>query len=168
MPERTIPPERDALDRECRVFCRFLVGQRPSSYVLAKYHEAHVTCGLRNPQPALSFDAVLLRIGRAHPWLTRLADVYGRFLLPASHLRVKLVVLLAILESCAPTEARFRLSQAGYLPVVYARLLLYGIGYAISVPASLLLFLPVHAICTLLTRGRARRPAHSAAALERP
>ena len=166
MPERTILAERAVLDRECQTFCRFLLQHEPTEYVLQKYHDAHVVCGVREPEPATSFDAVLLRIGRVHPWLTRLADVYGRLLLPGSRLRVKLVLLLAILESCAPTEARFRLSQAGYLPVVLLRLLFYGVGFATHLILALLLFLPVHAVAALITRVRAR--ARPAPALEGP
>jgi hypothetical protein len=162
MPEPVRLPDRNGLERECRLFCRYLLGREPDAYVLHHYYQAHVTRDLRDPAPGTSFDALLLRIGRTHTWWTRLADVYARFLLPHARLRTKLVFLLAILESCAPTESHFHLSRAGYTPVVLARLFGYGIASVLTLAAALIVFLPLHFVAGMA----ARRPAQPKARLD--
>lgn len=83
------------------MFTRYLLGRPPSRYVCAKYKEAHS----KTPTLAESdeFDAFLVRIARRSPALTRLADSYATLFGRSTVLRKKLVLLLAILESSAPS-----------------------------------------------------------------
>jgi hypothetical protein len=164
MPEPVLPPDRDQLDRECRVFCRYLVNREPGAYVLGKYYDAHVATAGRDALPAALFDAWLLSTGKTHPLLTRLADVYARFVRPRTELRRKLILLLAILESCAPTDAEFHLSHAVYTPIVLVRLLGYGLNCGITLGAAFMVFLPLH----LAAGFAARRRTHAVAPLTTP
>jgi hypothetical protein len=101
------PAAETALDRECRVFAAHLLGYAPDPYVRGKYTEAHrVVPGLGAGD---RFDRFLLRFARAHRVSASIADAYARIFAPASTLRQKLVVLLAILETSAPA---FRLVDA--------------------------------------------------------
>ena len=83
------------LERECRVFTRYLVGREPSEYVRAKYADAHTIVPAYATLDA--FHRRLLGIARTGPAFTRLADAYTRAFAPRGALRKKLILLLAIL-----------------------------------------------------------------------
>ena len=86
---------------ECRVFTRFLIDDDPTPYVIDRYTAAHHH--LPSLEPGGVFDRRLLRFARRAPWATRVADSYARILAPRTALRHRLVTLLAILETCAPS-----------------------------------------------------------------
>jgi hypothetical protein len=156
--------ERRRLERECVVFCRYLVRQDPTDYVRTKYR-AGLSAILTDAEPA-RLDATLLRIASTHPLLARLADAYARFILPRSLLRVKLVLLLAILESVAPTEAKFRRASSAPLWFVLLSLMLHTIVFAFTLLAAVIVFLPVHIALSL--RGKERtQPAQDIVAVGR-
>jgi NADH dehydrogenase len=89
------------LERECRIFCRFLIARRPDGYVARKYLDAQRGAAF-DASSASRLDQHLLNFASRHPLCTRIADSYARLFAPASLLRRKLVLLLAILESSAP------------------------------------------------------------------
>ena len=93
----TLEP-RPAPELECEVFCRYLIGEAPSSYVVEQYL-AGISSAVFQDADGSAFDDVLGRFAAKHPLLTGLADAYSRFLRPKSIVRRKLVLLLAILES---------------------------------------------------------------------
>lgn len=94
----------DRLDRECSVFCRYLIGQTPSPYVVAKYGDYHRRAAVEDTPARI--DRVLLAVASLHPATVRPADAYARIFRPGSVLRKKLILLLAVLESCAPSDER--------------------------------------------------------------
>ena len=102
---------QNALDRECSVFSRYLIGQPPSAYVLSKYRDAHAKLPYLRDGAAAPFDALLIRLAGWNPFLTRLVDSHARVFFKRSCVRAKLVVLLAILESCAPSHRYFDRSE---------------------------------------------------------
>ena len=115
-----------------------------------KYTEAHA-----HSLPAPNrFDALLVRVARNGAIGTKLADSYARIFAPQALLRKKLVLLLAILETCAPS---FRLidevdsgSRIVLLLRISARAAIFGIALAAATP----LFLPAQ-----LALGRSARSA---------
>jgi len=90
------------LERECDVFCRHLTGAPAGEYVRAKYLAAHAL-GVVG-EPADGFDAALARWAAAGPTRARWIDGYAVFFARTGLLRRKLVLLLAILESAAPSD----------------------------------------------------------------
>ena len=84
------------LDRECEVFTRMLVGRSPTPYVVGKYAEAHRH--LPELTPAHPLDLEILRIARHGPGWCRLADTLAVRVRKTATLRVKLIVMVAILE----------------------------------------------------------------------
>ena len=88
------------LERECVTLGHYLVGVPPDSYVRSKYLQAHVE-GLFDS--AGGFDRLLMRLATSGRLGAKLADSYARIFSPTSLLRRKLVLLLAILETCAPS-----------------------------------------------------------------
>jgi NADH dehydrogenase len=87
------------LMKECRVFCRYLVRQKPDNYVLEKYYHCHQRLTFT---PADFHDALLLKIACVRPFFTRTADAYSRFFRSNSLVRKKLAYLFAILEVSPP------------------------------------------------------------------
>ena len=154
--------EHRQLEHECMVFCRYLVKQDPTDYVRAKYR-AGVSALLKDRTPS-RLDAALVRIAGSHPLVARLADAYARFVLPRSLLRSKLVLLLAILESAAPTEEKFRRTSSAPAFLVIGSLVLHTIAFALTLLLALVVFLPVH---LLLLLRREKEPSPGLVAVER-
>jgi hypothetical protein len=88
------------LQRECDVFCRYLVGTAPSAYVIAKYQHFHNT-GRFSPD---GFDRFLIRVAVRGPLFARFADTYASRFAKLAVLRRKLVFVLALLESTPPSS----------------------------------------------------------------
>ena len=134
-----------ALEAECRRFTAYLLDLSPSPYVIACYVRAHrVTAAF---EPHDRFDRVALRLAA---WVPRLADAHARLFAPASALRRKLVLLLAILETSAP--AFRRVDHPGPSGAVGAWLRLAAIGGMAGLAAVLgsVVLLPLQ----LVLRGR--------------
>jgi hypothetical protein len=137
-----------ALDRECTVFCRYLIGQEPNQYVKEKYRAAHQTRSLRGEltHPA---DDFLVKAARIGPWSTKIIDSYTRVFRPFSMVRKKLVLLLAILECCAPTHAYLDSVDSNSIPLLLVRFTHRCLTFALIVMGGILLILPAE----LLLRG---------------
>jgi hypothetical protein len=140
------------LDRECEVFCGYLIGHKPREYVLSKYREFHDLPSAAGQLRGGAFDRTLLTVARRHPAAARLADAYARVALPAGPLRKKLVLLLAILESCAPTHRHVAAVDGAPGVWLWARLLLATAFAGGVLLASLALFGPWH-LLTAAKRG---------------
>jgi hypothetical protein len=98
-------PDSSVLDPECAVFCRYLIGEDPSEYVKIKYRVAHHIGSVSHGILATPSEAFLVKLASVGPWSAQLIDSYARIFRPCSLVRRKLILLLAILESCAPTHA---------------------------------------------------------------
>lgn len=130
------------LDRECAVFCRYLIGQEPNEYVRRKYRAAHQTGVLRDQAE----DMFLVKVAGIGPWSTKLIDVYARCFRPFSLVRKKLVLLLAILESCAPTHAYLDAVDSNSIPLLLLRLFQRCLTFALVVVVGVLIILPADLI----------------------
>jgi NADH dehydrogenase len=134
--------EGSVTDRECATFTRYLAGLAASPYVRRKYAEAHSAVALEPKDP---FDQLLLRFARKGPLLAKLADAYARIFYPHATLRRKLVLLLAILETCPPSyrviDSTVGRRKAGVLLQVALRGTLAVLGLAVAsivlIPARL-------------------------------
>lgn len=91
------PLDTAALEREARVFCRYLVGGEADGYVVDAYRRAHAM-GVVEVAASRVFDSRLVAFARRGPLWTWLADVHARAM-GGALLRRKLALLLAILEN---------------------------------------------------------------------
>lgn len=142
------------LERECGVFCRYLGNQTANGYVLRKYRDGHSSSTFRARCPPQTIDRVLLHLALTHPLGTKMADAYACVFTPRGVLRHKLVLLLAILESCAPTYKVFDgtpKSGAASLAFSFA---LAGTGYAITFILACVVLLPIHAVLSISSLRR--------------
>lgn len=142
----------NALDRECAVFCRYLIGQEPNEYVKKKYRAAHQACSLRNGGECRA-DAFLVKVASISPGSTKIVDAYTRIFRPFSTVRKKLVLLLAILESCAPTHAYLDSVDAGPTPLLFLRFVNRCVIFALVVMVGVLIILPAE----LMLRANVKR-----------
>lgn len=135
------PAESSVLGRECEVFSGYLIARPPDAYVLAKYAEAHRLA----PHYAggSRFDRLLVGFAASGMFFAGLADSYACLFARQCILRRKLILLLAILESCAP--ARGFLDAVEPTPVFLLSLQLLGRGvlFVIRALAAALVFLPL-------------------------
>jgi hypothetical protein len=137
-------------DRECVALTGYLLGSAPDGYVKRKYSEAHAIVDGLAPKDA--FDAFLLRFALRHPVCTRLADAYVRVFRPGCALRRKLILLLAILESCSPSYRVIDMPVGGSGPLLFIRLALRGAVSVASFVVGSLFLIPARLVIA------ARRP----------
>jgi NADH dehydrogenase len=143
-----------SLDRECIVFMRYFIGQAPTSYVLEKYHEAHVASSIFDDISTNPFDTFLLNLATKHTFFTRLVDAYTAIFAKRFVARKKLVLLLAILETCAPSYLRFEAPDAASGVGVVLKLAGRGVAFALTFLLAILLFAPAQLLVSFGHRSR--------------
>lgn len=145
--------ERDsrlsALDRECIAFSRYLINERPSLYVVDKYRDAHLASDFLNRSKVKAMDRLLLNVGSRHTLLAKLVDSYTSLFFKTSAIRKKWILLLAILESCAPTYEYFDSPERSNRGLVVIRMIGNLLGFAVILLLSVALFLPLHMLLSL-------------------
>ncbi len=129
------------LAHECRVFTAFLVGAKPTPYVIAAYVEAHSK--VRALADGNRFERLLVRIARTHSALTRVADMYARWFAPRSLLRNKLVLLLAILETTGPFCRMIDHLNAKRPVLVFADVLVHSLTAVAALIIGVVCLLPL-------------------------
>lgn len=128
------------LRAECRTFTRHLLGVDPDAHVLRAYENA--VARVPDLQPADAFDARLLAFAAGGAWRAWMADGYAALLAPASALRKRLVMLLAILESRAPFHAQIDASL-GSPGVMLVRLVTTSVGAVLGAVLGIAVLLPM-------------------------
>jgi hypothetical protein len=153
MTDRDTPQagEDAALDAECEVFTRHLIGCDPDSYVKAKYRAAHAA--VRQLEPAPGFDRRLLAFARPSPVRAKLADAYAGLFLPASSLRKRLVLLLAILETRPPFHHTIDRAPGGTKGALVWQLAATGVSAVAFALTGAVVLMPLHLASAL--RGKA-------------
>ncbi len=136
-----MPVESSALERECRAFCRYLTGRLPDGYVLEKYAEAHRVA--RDYSGGSRFDHLLVNIAAGGPVRANFADSYAGLFARRSLLRRKLILLLAILESCAPARGFLDAIEPISSVLLYLRLLARGALFLVRVLAAAVFLFPL-------------------------
>jgi len=138
----------DGLEREARVLFRYLASAEPSPYLSSKYRDAH-TCGAVATRSG-RFDPLTLKIALLHPAAVAIADAYCALFARSSILRVKLVLVAALLDSQHPTSSLVDAAGPGtarrFLGLAAARAAIF-LGKL--VPGTLVLG-PLHALCWAL------------------
>lgn len=133
---RSEVPNR-SLEAEAALFARHLIGASPAPEVAARYAEA---CRRVFPSPPGPGDAALLAFVRRHSWAAGPLDAACGLLRPASPLRGRLLLMLALLET-SPAHATFFLepprSRAALLSHLAGRGLLAMLKLAAGLPLLL-------------------------------
>jgi len=143
------------LDRECAGFARYLTGLSVTDYVLEKYRDAHARHPDLDARQSPTFDRWLISIARAHPLGTWLADTYTAVFFKQALVRRKWILLVAILESTAPTAELFDVPEPGGRAAFVVRLGWRGLAFLLGLGVSSILFMPVHVVFGAVPRGDA-------------
>ena len=134
------------LEHEARVFSRYLLGSAADTSLLGIYAAA-VESGAAGAWPdARAFDRLLARIGRLHPAATRAVDAYARHFRPASPVRKRLILMLAILESHAGPYAALDRVDGGGRALVFLRIGGAVLGSLFVLAAATLFLGPLHLV----------------------
>ena len=131
---------RHELEKECRVFCQYLIGAKSDSYVTDKYVDVHRKVELKAGN---KFDRILARLGSKNRILARMCDSYSRFFYPVSLLRKKLAYLLAILETASPYSNTIDRSDNKGIFLLILILGLKGMGFAVFLMMSFVFLFPL-------------------------
>jgi NADH dehydrogenase len=134
------------LRRECILISRYLIGQPPSVYVIEKYIEAHKYSEMVDASNQMPFERFLLQIATRNVFLLKIVDAYSAFFTPSSVLRNKLILLVAIMESCAPSYREFEAHETSPIIQILLELAWKGIVFAVSFALALLTLLPIQII----------------------
>ena len=148
----SLRPNDNSLILECQTFCRYLLGSSPDSYIVGKYQQAHNVGHPTENVDSVYFDGFLLFLAKRTPLLTKLADSYSRVFYPNSLLRRKLVLLLAILESYAPTYEKLDTPNANGLPQLCLLTCIRTLTFALAVLVSSIILMPTQVACALQAR----------------
>ncbi len=136
---------------ECSKFCNYLINQAPGKYVTEKYQEAHR--GGKSPDTGSSaFDSLLVRIAEMNPFFTKLTDVYTSFFMKRAVFRKKLILLLAILETCPPSFNYIDSVTSSGKVMLFAEIAMRALSYAFSLILSIIIFMPVHLTFKIFTK----------------
>ncbi len=138
------PATAASLERECDVFVRYLVRVRPDSYIQKKYAQAHSVSAEYAAEAA--FDRLLIAVASTAPLGASLADSYASLFARSSALRKKLILLMAILESCAPARGFVDAPDRASLAGLYMRGALRGAFFALRCLGSAIVLLPLQLV----------------------
>jgi hypothetical protein len=137
-------PDAQQIAVECEALCRYLSGRPPTDYVRAQYLAAHQRSGVVEDAKESQTDALLVRFARRGPRGAALADAYAGLFARQSVVRRKIVLLLAILESAAPTSEwvdsvtiRSRFALAAHLVVDVVFFVTRAVAAAVLIGAQL-------------------------------
>jgi hypothetical protein len=142
------------LNLECVRFARYLTKQPVTPYVLDKYRDAHARHPGLNAATAGRFDRLLVSVARAHGLGAWLVDAYTAVFLKPALVRRKWVLLVAILESTAPTAALFDSPGSDNRAALFARLAGRAAGFAFGLGLSAVVFLPLHLLLATTSGGK--------------
>jgi nucleoside-diphosphate-sugar epimerase len=145
------------LDRECVTYTRYLVRQDPTEYIVEKYCDAHQYSEVLDDTNAPAFSNFLVRMSARNSFFTQLADAYTSIFYKRSLFRNKLVLLVAILESCAPTYPSFEVPDATNIVGVIFQMSLRTVGFVLALLLSTILLSPVRAVYALGARQSGER-----------
>jgi nucleoside-diphosphate-sugar epimerase len=147
------PAARAKLGEEADRFSRYLVGAPASDYLRDHYARANFALGLDLEADAEADRAVLDFAGQG-PLQLKAADAYCVFFFRGSALRRKLVLMAAILEHAAPSDAAFEPPPRTAPITVAARMFAYCAAFGLSLLVG---------VAALGPKRLGRRPASAAA-----
>jgi len=132
----------DELKKEGVVLCRYLIGEPPTEYVIKKYCEG-VRVKKLNPAGSNKPERLFLWLSTRLPILIRMIDTYTTLFYPNSTFRMRLVLMLAILECSAPTHARIDTTDTESKLLMSIKSGYQAVFFALSAVFGFILFTPL-------------------------
>ena len=133
-----------ALSKECELFTCYLINQNPNEYIKEKYCEAHAYLNICGNRESYLFDNYLADVSRKSIFRVQIVDAYSRILFRKSIVRKKLILLMAILESCHPSHLYFDHPDFSYRAISYLKIFQEGFSFILLLFAALVILGPIH------------------------
>jgi NADH dehydrogenase len=140
------------LMHECGLLTRYLVGQQPSDYVIEKFVEAHKFSSIFDESKLKPFERFLLRNATRNIFTLKVIDAYSAFFSRSSILRNKLILMVAILESCTPSYRSFDPHPTAPVIQILLNLFANGLGFAVAFALAILILIPIQILFALRAR----------------
>ena len=137
------------LVRESKVYTKFLINDEPTSYIQNKYQKAHHRSNIFEGNVSDPFDDFLIKFSSKNGFFIKLADSYASFFKKNSLIRKKLILLLALLESTAPSYRQFESPDSSSKLAIIFMLFTKGVVFVIIFIAAIVFFLPVRFLYSL-------------------
>lgn len=138
------------LTKECRVLTHYMIGAEPDGYICEKYRQGHECVIFEDDDDV--FDVVLTKAVRRCSYLTILVDVYSAVFRRNGLFRKKLILLLAVLESYAPTYKQIDSVSVSSRSVLYLMAIKEIVTFSAALLLSVLAFGPFNLLCRLRVR----------------
>jgi len=135
----------ETLHKECEMFCSYLINQKPSKYVREKYQDAHIKGSIRLHTES-GFDKLLMGAAVINPFFVKLVDVYTGLFSKRALFRKKLILLLAILESSAPSCHYLDSITTSNKAILFLKMFQNVMFFTGSLVLSIIIFMPLHLI----------------------
>ncbi len=133
------------LTQECDIFCHHLLSYQPSEAIRASYIAGQK--GMPSgPDDRNALDEFLLRLGRRGGVLLRLADAYSRLARPATLLRRKLILVIAILETSHQSGRIIHADSSATVGRALLRVAFAGLSSVGWTVAAIIFLGPIHLI----------------------
>ncbi|MFN3746386.1 MAG: NAD-dependent epimerase/dehydratase family protein [Hyphomicrobiaceae bacterium] len=145
-----------ALRDECRALTAYLLGTTPSAYIEEQYAKAVHVHALAFDEDFSCFDRTTVDLARRGRLLARSADAYCGLLHRRGVLRRKLIVLAAILEHAAPTNAAFDRVTPRPVALTILSICTYGVVATVSLALGATILVPAKLICAMMARSGLR------------
>ena len=144
-------PCREKLEAECRTYARYLLGQPPADYVQSKYLHYHLHASRTAVLPKDLFDEKIVALSARSAMWARIVDAYACRCYPASAVRNKLVLTLALLECAPPSFRALDAPERDGIPGAIAGLIWQAARFAACTVAGLVLLSPLRVLCAAAT-----------------
>jgi hypothetical protein len=109
--------EAATLEAEACLLAKYMVGRAPSRDFIDRYREAN---GVLLGQPVCDRDAALVTFARRHPWSIPFLDAACGLLRPRSLLRMKILIMSAVLEASPEFADEFLPRDTGRAKLVFS------------------------------------------------
>lgn len=141
----------EQLHKECEKLSLYLTGMRPDNYVSEKYMHAHISDNITiaGDQPSV-FDRFMISVATINPFLASLVDNYTKVFFKKALIRKKMVLLLAILESCEPFCSSIDTVMTGSKSAIFFKFFLKASLFMIGLVISTAIFMPFHLLFKLI------------------
>ena len=142
------------LNKECEVFCEYLLDVKPNEYVMEKYREAHIIKKNDFLENKTTFDYFLVQFGVNNRLFTKLTDSYSRFFYRNSLFQKKIILTLGILESAYPFHNHLDAIDYENKIMFFCGMLIKSLFSLISFIFSLIIFIPCRLAFTVLSKKK--------------
>lgn len=132
-----------SVKKECKLFCRYLIGSEPTPYVVDKYFQFLKKVD-NNPKD--EFDLFLINFANKSLFFTRLSDSFSRFFRSDSLLRKRLGFLFAIIETSPEIYKKVDIIKEMNFFTLFITMAFKGTVFAFSLILSLPILMPLKII----------------------